>query len=116
MPQTKIEIIQGMEYFLNRYDLNNTDLDLIDWTAKSLFYYLNDYFALSNIEVESLNSLRDKYGYLNFSEESVKKIAEMTDHILVNAKNYQLDSQFLQLCQRSLLIFLRHFLCPSDIE
>lgn len=116
MPQTKIEIIEGIEHFLNRYDQNNSDLDLINWTAKSLFFYLNEYFILSKIELERLDSLRDKNGCLNFSEESFKKMAAMTYRIFVNARVYELDNQFERLCERSLVVFLSHFLCPSDLE
>lgn len=116
MAQTKINIIEGMEHFLNRYENNNTDQDIIDWTARSLFYYLNDYLTLSNIEVGQLDSLRDEKGRLYYTNETFKQMALVTYRIFINASNYELDNQFVKLCERSLIMFLSHFLCSLDLE
>ena len=75
MAQTKINIIEGMENFLNRYENNKSDQDIIDWTARSLFYYLNDYFTLSNIKVTQLDSLRDEKGRLYHTNDTFKQMA-----------------------------------------
>ena len=114
MAQTKINIIEGMEHFLNRYENNKSDQDIIDWTARSLFYYLNDYFTLSNIKVTQLDSLRDEKGRLYYTNDTFKQMAVVTYRIFINASNYELDNQFIKLCEKSLIMFLSHFLCSTD--
>jgi len=116
MAQTKINIIEGMEHFLNRYENNKSDQDIIDWTARSLFYYLNDYFTLSNIKVTQLDSLRDEKGRLYYTNDTFKQMAVVTYRIFINASNYELDNQFIKLCEKSLIMFLSHFLCSTDLE
>jgi hypothetical protein len=107
---------QGMAHYINRYEKNQNDWALREWTRSALFHYLVEYYDYKNIEEEQIKKVYNENGCRIYNHSNYKFIVSLSIRIFENQSNFDLDSEFLKVYEKTFLVMLNSEITSKELN
>jgi hypothetical protein len=101
-----VEFQDGMNQYITRLENNREESFIWDWTRRSVFHYLLDYFEYKGIETDQIASVYKVDGSRQLDEANYKFVVGLSMRVYENAVNLGLEPEYIKVYERALITFL----------
>jgi len=110
------EFVSGMNQYINRYEINQKDYVVGQWTRTAVFHYLIEYFEYKGIELAQIKQVYNEAGCRKFNPSNFKFIVGLSMRIFENQLKYDLDVDFLKVYERAYVVLLNKEITMNELD